>query len=375
MGSVILPPLGQVADSPTGTPSHQAQRAPDPIPVSVVSESSFTVRGHGVHSVFEESLRAIKRMPDFRRVSGLRACRKDVVLHVHTMGPFAALRMMVHRGPALISAHVTPETLIGSIRGAHLVRGLVERYMRGVFDLATIVLSVSKATTAELERLGVRAPIVLMSNAIDEARVRPLVARREELRRGFGWDGRMVVLGVGQVQPRKGVEEFVACARALPHVRFVWVGGMQFGMLSEARHDLTRLRETAPGNVTFTGLVPREEVFAYCAAADVFFLPSKHETFGLATLEAATAALPVVVPDLPCYRDWLKDAYLHARTVPEFAELLGGLEDPEVRATWAGLASAAAAAHDSRTLVDGLRDAYLLAAARHRGRPASAPDR
>ncbi|MGW4640682.1 hypothetical protein ACWEN6_19260 [Sphaerisporangium sp. NPDC004334] len=48
---------------------------------------------------------------------------------------------------------------------------------------------------------------------------------------------------------------------------------------------------------------------------------------------------------------------------------------PEVRATWAGLASAAAAAYGSRTLVDGLRDAYLLAAARHRGRPAPAPDR
>ncbi|GGL13600.1 glycosyl transferase [Sphaerisporangium melleum] len=331
-----------------------------------MSESVFTVRGHGVHSVYEESLHAIKRMPDIRKVSGLRAYRKDVILHVHTMGPFAALRMMAHRGPRLISAHVTPETLIGSIKGAHLVRGLVNRYMRGVFDLATLVLSVSKATTAELEELGVRRPVVLMSNAVDDRRIRAFAGRRAELRREFGWDERLVVLGVGQVQPRKGVEEFVACARRLPHLRFVWVGGMQFGMLSDARHDLARLRETAPENVTFTGLVPREEVFARCAAADVFFLPSKHETFGLATLEAATAALPVVVPDLPCYRDWLKDAYLHARTVPEFTELLRGLEDPQVRATWARLASSAAAAYDSGALADGLRDAYRQAATHHR---------
>ncbi|MFC6086522.1 glycosyltransferase [Sphaerisporangium aureirubrum] len=331
-----------------------------------MSESAFTVRGHGVHSVFEESVRAVDHMPDFTRVSGMRAYRRDVILHVHTMGPFAVARMLAHRGPKLISAHVTPETLAGSIRGSHLVHGLVRRYMRAVFDMADLVLSVSKATTAELEELGVRGPILPMSNAIDERRIQPLLDRRAELRQGYGWDDRPVVLGVGQIQPRKGVEEFVACARSLPHLRFVWVGGMQFGMLSDAREDLTRLRAEAPSNVTFTGLVPREEVFAYCAAADVFFLPSKHETFGLATLEAATAALPLVLTDLPCYQEWLKDAYLHAGTVPEYVTVLRGLEDPSARSRWGALASRTAVRYDSRMLADGLREAYLLAAARHR---------
>ncbi|WP_162794853.1 glycosyltransferase [Nonomuraea lactucae] len=176
-----------------------------------------------------------------------------------------------------------------------------------------------------------------MSNAIDEQRIRSLADRRDDLRHALGWDHRLVVLGVGQIQPRKGVEEFVSCARSLPHLRFVWVGGMQFGMLSDARHDLTRLRANATDNVTFTGLVPREKVFEYCVAADVFFLPSKHETFGLATLEAATAALPLVGPDLPCYWEWLRDA----RTVTESVELLRGMEDAKARATWAALASAA----------------------------------
>ncbi|MDH2430187.1 glycosyltransferase family 4 protein [Sphaerisporangium sp. TRM90804] len=305
-------------------------------------------------------------MPDLEIASGCRAYGADVILHVHTMGPFAAIRMLAHRGPILVSAHVTPGTLAGSIRGAHVVRGLVRRYMRAVFDMATLVLSVSKATTAELEELGVRGPILPMSNAIDERRIRPLAERREELRRGFGWDDRMVVLGVGQIQPRKGVEEFVACARSMPHVRFVWVGGMQFGMLSDSRDALTRLRAEAPGNVTFTGLVPREEVFAYCAAADVFFLPSRHETFGLATLEAATAGMPLVLTDLPCYREWLKDSYLHGRTVEEHVALLRELEDAGARAEWGERASRAAAGYDSRMLMDGLREAYLLAAARGR---------
>lgn len=336
-----------------------------PLPVSVMSESAYTVRGHGVHSVYEESVRAVDGMTDFIRVSGRRAYRRDVILHVHTMGPLAVIRMMAHRGPKLISAHVTPETLAGSIRGSHLVHGLVRRYMRAVFDMADLVLSVSKATTAELEELGVRGPVLPMSNAIDERRVRPLLERRAELRAGYGWDDRPVVLGVGQIQPRKGVEEFVACARSLPHLRFVWVGGMQFGLLSDARETLTRLRTDAPANVTFTGLVPRDEVFAYCAAADVFFLPSRHETFGLATLEAATAGLPLVLTDLPCYQEWLKDAYLHAATVPGYVALLRDLEDAATRTRWGALASRTAVRYDSRMLADGLREAYLLAHARH----------
>ncbi|MCW2877185.1 MAG: 1,2-diacylglycerol-3-alpha-glucose alpha,2-galactosyltransferase [Sphaerisporangium sp.] len=329
-----------------------------------MSESTFTVRGHGVHSVFEESIRAINQMPDFERVSGIRAYGRNVVLHVHTMGPFAAMRMLAHRGPRLISAHITPESFFGSIKGAHVIRGFVRWYMRSVFDLATLVLSVSKATTVELEDLGVRGPILATANAIDEKRIKPLSLRRDELRREFQWDDRPVVLGVGQIQPRKGVDEFVGCARRLPHLRFVWVGGMQFGLLSDARDYLTRLRAEAPGNVTFTGLVPRDDVFKYCAAADVFFLPSKHETFGLATLEAATAGLPLVLTDLPCYQEWLKDAYLHGETVDEYVEVLRSLEDVSVREKWAARASRTAVGYDSRMLSDGLREAYLLAAAR-----------
>jgi 1,2-diacylglycerol-3-alpha-glucose alpha-1,2-galactosyltransferase len=329
-----------------------------------MSESTFTVRGHGVHSVFEESVQAINQMPDFTCVSWMRGYGKRVVLHVHTMGPFAVMRMLAHRGPRLISAHVTPETLAGSIKGAHLVRGFIRWYMRAVFNMATLILSVSKATTAELEELGVRGPILPTSNAIDEHRIQSLSGRRDDLRGEFGWDDRLVVLGVGQIQPRKGIEEFVACARSMPHLRFVWVGGMQFGMLSDARHDLARLRANAPENVSFTGLVPRDEVFKYCVAADVFFLPSRHETFGLATLEAATARLPLVVTDLPCYREWLKDAYLHGETVAEYVDLLGSLEDESLRAKWAERASDTAAGYDSRMLMNGLREAYHLAAAR-----------
>lgn len=330
----------------------------------MVSETTFTIRGHGVHSAYEECLRAVDEMPDVEQVKGLRAYGRSVILHVHTMGPVAVLRMLAHRGPRLITAHVTPASLIGNIRGADLFPGFARWYMKVVYNLADLVLSVSQATTAELEEIGVRSRILLTVNAIDERRIHLLSRQRKSLRQRFGWDDELVILGVGQIQARKGVEEFVACAGMLPHLRFVWVGGMPFGVLSDRRNELVRLCETAPENVRFTGLLPRDKVFEYYAASDVFFLPSKHETFGLATLEAATADLPLILSDLDCYQNWLQDAYVHGETVTDYVEAIRSMENAEWRAKWGEQASEVAARYGTRMLTHGLREAYSLAVRR-----------
>jgi 1,2-diacylglycerol-3-alpha-glucose alpha-1,2-galactosyltransferase len=317
-----------------------------------------------VHTAYEECLQATSGMPDVEQVSGLRAYGRSVILHVHTMGPIMVLRMLTHRGPRLITAHVTPASLIGNILGADHFPGFARWYMKVVYNLSDLVLSVSQATTAELEEIGVRRRIHLTVNAIDERQIQLLSHQRSSLRQEFGWGDELVILGVGQIQSRKGIEEFVECARRLPHLRFVWVGGMPFGVLSDRRSELTRLCENAPENVRFTGLLPREKVFEYYAASDVFFLPSKHETFGLATLEAATAGLPLILSDLDCYQNWLQDAYVHGETVTDYVEMIRSMESAAQRAKWGEQASEVAARYGTQMLTHGLREAYSLASRR-----------
>ncbi len=41
------------------------------------------------------------------------------------------------------------------------------------------------------------------------------------------------------------------------------------------------------------------------SASDIFFFPSRHETQGLALVEAAANARPIVTRDLPVFREWL----------------------------------------------------------------------
>ena len=113
-------------------------------PVRLISESTFTVRGHGVHSIYDEQLRALSGMDDVELVSGLRSCGRDVILHVHTVGPWAFLRMLAHKGPIVITAHITPASFLGSIRGARFFIRPISKYLRFIYNRANVIVAVTE---------------------------------------------------------------------------------------------------------------------------------------------------------------------------------------------------------------------------------------
>jgi 1,2-diacylglycerol-3-alpha-glucose alpha-1,2-galactosyltransferase len=129
------------------------------------------------------------------------------------------------------------------------------------------------------------------------------------------------VVGAGQVQPRKRLDSFVAAAKALPRVSFVWVGGIPFKGLAAESGSMDRLMHVHPKNVKFSGLIQRSEVVDYYRAADLFFLPSEQETFGLVVVEAAAAGLPVLLRDIAQYRDTFGGGYEKGTDV-DFATLI-----------------------------------------------------
>ncbi|GAA3717430.1 hypothetical protein GCM10022399_37520 [Terrabacter ginsenosidimutans] len=265
------------------------------------SESAYGPKGHGVETAFRELVSAQRRLG--RQVQ-TNATGHDGVLHVHTIGPMSALRLVRHQGLAVASAHITLESLDGSVRGERRARAALRRYMRNVYSSADLVLAVSRNVRAELESLGVTAPIELLPNGIDPTPFEPTMARKARARAALriGAD-QFVVLGVGQLQPRKGIAEFLSCARHMREDRFLWVGSALFGAMSASRGTISRAVRDSPPNVTFVGQVPREEIARYYHAADVFLLPSRHETFGLAAVEAGIAGLPLVLWDIPAASD------------------------------------------------------------------------
>jgi 1,2-diacylglycerol-3-alpha-glucose alpha-1,2-galactosyltransferase len=325
--------------------------------VNIVSESAFTVQGHGVHTAFLENCAILRKLEDVDlRINSV---RKSDIIHIHTVGPFALVHLLFGRGKKVVTAHLTPDALVGSITGAERLYPWVRRYLAWFYNRANAVLAVSDEVLDKLKSLGVVKPLYLTTNTIDAAQFRPSDGGKESARRQLGIDAHaFVVLGVGQIQPRKRVSSFVECARLLPDYQFIWAGDLLFGRLSSRFRDMRRLVQDAPDNVTFLGGIERDLLAQYYRAADLFFFPSAHETFGMVVIEAAAASLPLLLRDLSQYRYTFLDAYVPGDEA-SYVELINRFAtDGKYRRYWQTRSSKLAEKYDSNNSADQLMSIY-----------------
>ncbi len=293
--------------------------------ITQVSESTFTVKGHGVHTAFMELTAALKKHPGLL-VQVNKFGNADIT-HIHTVGAFSLAFLLFSGGRKIVSAHVVPESLRGSIVGANIWMPVARWYLRWFYNRADVVLAVSDATKKELIRLGVRSPIEVVYNLIDTDKYHTTKQDTLRARKHLGiTDKEWVVVSAGQVQPRKRIDSFVAAAAKCPDMKFIWVGGMPFGKLAADNHAMQSAIDNAPNNVLFTGVLEHERVRPYYQAADVFWLPSAQETFGLVVVEAAASGLPVVLRDIPDYKETFSENAVMGNE-ENFVDLLRRLRD------------------------------------------------
>ena len=133
-----------------------------------------------------------------------------------------------------------------------------------------------------------------------------------KMKRNKGINVAYVVLGVGQVQTRKGVKDFIEVAKKLPDITFVWAGGFSFGKITDGYEELKEIYENPPHNVHFIGIVPRESMNDIYNMADILFMPSYNELFPMSILEAINSQKPLLLRDLELYQDILFQKYLVA---------------------------------------------------------------
>lgn len=174
------------------------------------------------------------------------------------------------------------------------------------------IITSSVVMTQRLVKQGVSAKrMQIIPNGVDNQRFRPTrsLREREEIRRQLGLGlGDEVILFVGFVSPRKGVDLLIAAwpeiIRRRPQARLLLVGPRCEGptpTLSPVSSDQAFIdkidqmimRSSSPERVVFTGEVSNVE--AYMQAADVFVLPSRREGMGNVVAEAMATGLPCVL--------------------------------------------------------------------------------
>jgi phosphatidylinositol alpha-mannosyltransferase len=116
-------------------------------------------------------------------------------------------------------------------------------------------------------------------------------------------DGRVNVLFVGRMEPRKGAKYLLAALpairAALPDSRVVFVGG---GPLSW--YYRSHVPRSCRDYVRFEGRVSAEALPRYFKSADVYCSPATGgESFGIVLLEAMAAGAAIVASNIGGYRD------------------------------------------------------------------------
>ena len=133
---------------------------------------------------------------------------------------------------------------------------------------------------------------------------------------------KFVVFGDGQVQERKGIDDFVKMAKANPDVQFIWAGGFSFGKITDGYSHYKDMVDNPPKNLTFAGIVDRKKLVKYLNIADLFVLPSYDELFPMSVLEAFSCGTPVLLRDLDLYKAIIDGYYMSGQDFGEMNQAL-----------------------------------------------------
>jgi 1,2-diacylglycerol-3-alpha-glucose alpha-1,2-galactosyltransferase len=231
------------------------------------------------------------------------AARGVDLAHFHTFGPLALGYRLYTKGVKVLTAHSTPHTNLGNIGLSGFVNSLYPPIYRGFDHLITV----SDPCDREIRAMLPGMETTMIPNGVDRRVFQRYEDKRRAFRAALGADeDETVVLTLGQQTPRKGIYDFLDIAARTPDLIWVWVGGFPYGRLSKDYSRIEREKRKASENVVFTGFVP--DVTEAYSGADLFFFPSKAETFGLVILEALASGLPVAARGIPELREIFGDA-------------------------------------------------------------------
>jgi glycosyltransferase involved in cell wall biosynthesis len=178
------------------------------------------------------------------------------------------------------------------------------------------VIGVSPSLCADLENIFPKEKIAFIPNGIEilthsnNERSR----MRREFRQFHGFTNNEILIGtVGQLTPLKGQRDFVLAAaeviKKVPSARFVIVG-QDNSRERSFRRELRRLAKVMDIANKVLWLDWADDLPSLLAALDIYVSPSHSESFGIATLEAMAAGLPVVATKTDGSRELLGEPKL-----------------------------------------------------------------
>ena len=296
------------------------------IRINVLSAAT-SVKGQGVGSAYSEQLALIKESEAFD--ISINSYKGDAdIYHIHTVNLGYRLRMN-HRHINVVYVHFIPSHNDGSIKLWKPIDYIFRKYSEGLYKKADELVVVNPYFISDLEKLGIdKDRITYIPNFVSKDnffKIDNQLIVDTKIKYHIPLD-KFVVLGCGQIQTRKGFDDFVNTAKENPEMFFVWVGGFSFGKITDGYSKYKKLLQNLPQNMINIPIIDRELMNNIFNCIDVLFMPSYLELFPMTILEVANISKPILLRDLELYKPILSDKYLVGNDPKSFGDQLKKLQ-------------------------------------------------
>lgn len=297
------------------------------MPTINMLSSAEKVKGQGVLSAYIEQVNLVKKGLKLNYDVKINKFKFCDIMHYHTIDfkfflsiPFAKML-----GTTVAYVHFVPETVDDSINLPKFAKAVFYKYIIWFYKSVDHLVVVNPYFIDILKNYGIpENKITYIPNFVSDDNFYKYEDNKvSSLKDKFNIPkDKFVVLGVGQVQTRKGIYDFIETAKRLPHIQFVWAGGFSFGAITDGYADLKKVVDNPPPNVKFLGIIERSEMNDLYNIADIMFLPSYNELFPMSVLEALSLKIPVLLRDLDIYKNILFNYYLKGSSVDDFCSVI-----------------------------------------------------
>ena len=289
----------------------------------------LNIKGQGVGTACIEQVELVRNIEEFDVSFNGKHHNKYDIRHIHTLNiPFYF--MANKKAINICYVHFIPEYDDGSLKLTKIAFKAYRNYVVKFYRKMDEVVVVNPYFIPKLEEIGIkRDKITYIPNFVSRDRFFKLSDEEREIaRKSFGFSKKdFVVLGVGQTQTRKGIQDFYDIATKNPHMKFVWAGGFTFKTITAGYKEIKELIDNPPKNLTFYGIIDRNKMNDLYNASDTLFLPSYQELFPMTILECVNSETPFLVRDLDLYKDIFLSKYLIGNDNEEFSAILNKLRD------------------------------------------------
>ena len=281
-------------------------------------------KGQGVSSAYREQVALIKELQDDFSVEINSKSSKFDIYHIHTVDlPYRCRMNKKHLN--IMYVHFIPSKNDGSIKLPKLFSWIFDKYVEGTYRKADELVVVNPCFINDLEKLKIsREKITYIPNYVDHSKFYELERDKiQELKIKYNVpQDKFVVLGCGQIQTRKGFDDFVEVAKQNPDLFFIWAGGFSFGRIMHGYKKYKKMLENLPQNMLHLQIIDREYMNEVFNISDVLFMPSFMELFPMTILESCNVHKPFLVRDLDLYKPILFSKYCKGNNVQEFSDEL-----------------------------------------------------